>query len=90
MKAGSFTISGDVAAKFPTLGFGAHIRKAWGYVFSTRLEYMYGTGKGQNWLPSTNYELNEAWAEQWLHWPKSILQLQVNCSRSGFRRYFYF
>jgi hypothetical protein len=62
LKVGSFNISGDVASRFPSPGFGVHIRKAFGYVFSARLEYMYGIGKGQNWLRSTNYSLNPAWA----------------------------
>src|SRR5215217_7802964 len=44
VKVGAFTISGDVGAKFPTPGFGLHVRKAFGYVFSMRLEYMYGIG----------------------------------------------
>src|SRR6059058_3549251 len=54
-KIGSPNISGDVASKFPGVGFGAHIRKAFGYVFSARLEYTFGLAKGQNWLPSSGY-----------------------------------
>lgn len=61
LKVGSFNISGDVASKFPSPGFGVHLRKAFGYVFSARLEYMYGIGKGQNWLRSQNYIFNPAW-----------------------------
>jgi outer membrane protein OmpA-like peptidoglycan-associated protein len=61
IKAGMFTPSTDVAALI-TPGFGAHIRKAFGYVFSMRLEYMYGIGKGLNYLPSGNYGKNPAWA----------------------------
>src|SRR5882724_27868 len=49
VKAGTFTIFGDVPAIFPTFGFGAHVRKAFGYVFSLRAEFMYNTGKGLNW-----------------------------------------
>ena len=49
---GMFTVSGDVAAKLPTLGFAAHVRKAFGYVFSLRLQYLNGTGKGMNWVSS--------------------------------------
>ncbi|MBS1562983.1 MAG: OmpA family protein [Bacteroidetes bacterium] len=49
IKAGTFTIFGDVPAIFPTFGFGAHVRKAFGYVFSLRAEFMYGVGKGLNW-----------------------------------------
>ena len=60
-KVGTFNISGDVASKFPSLGLGAHIRKAFGYVFSARLNYMYGQGKGQNWLRSGNYVNNPAY-----------------------------
>src|ERR1035437_5774170 len=37
ISAGIFSISGDVAAKLPTVGFSAHIRKALGYIFSMRL-----------------------------------------------------
>ncbi|MFI5133693.1 MAG: OmpA family protein, partial [Chitinophagales bacterium] len=63
IKAGTFTISGDVPALFPTPGFGLHVRKAMGYVFSLRLEYMYGIGKGLDWLRSENYAKNPAWAK---------------------------
>ena len=62
VKVGAFTISSDVGAQFPTPGFGLHVRKAFGYVFSLRLEYMYGIGKGLSWLPSSNYHKNPAWA----------------------------
>ena len=48
--AGLYNIAGDV----PTLmlwqkggyGFHAHVRKAWGYTLSTRLQYIYGIAKG--------------------------------------------
>ena len=61
VSAGMFSVSGDVAAKIPTLGFAAHVRKAFGYVFSLRLQYLNGTGKGMNWLASENYGKNPAW-----------------------------
>ena len=61
VKVGALTISGDVPSTFPTLGFGAHVRKAFGYVFSMRLEYLYGTAKGLSWNPSTGYARNPAW-----------------------------
>jgi outer membrane protein OmpA-like peptidoglycan-associated protein len=61
VKVGAFTISGDVGARFPTPGFGLHVRKAFGYVFSMRLEYMYGIGKGLNFVSSENYGKNPAW-----------------------------
>jgi outer membrane protein OmpA-like peptidoglycan-associated protein len=61
IKVGTVNISGDVASRFPSPGFGIHVRKAFGYVFSARLEYMYGIAKGQNWLRAANYGLNTAW-----------------------------
>ena len=61
VSAGMFSVSGDVTAKIPTLGFAAHVRKAFGYVFSLRLQYLNGTGKGLNWLASENYGKNPAW-----------------------------
>lgn len=61
VKAGSVNIGGDVSTVFPGFGYGVHIRKALGYVFSLRLEYMNGTAKGLNWQSSRNYSLNEAW-----------------------------
>ena len=61
IKGGSFAVSGDIPAKLPGVGFGAHIRKAIGYVFSLRLQYMYAIGKGLNWNASNNYGNNPAW-----------------------------
>ncbi len=55
------TISGDVSSKVPTFGFSAHVRKAIGYVFSLRLQYLYGDAKGQNWNASENFSRNRAW-----------------------------
>jgi outer membrane protein OmpA-like peptidoglycan-associated protein len=61
IKGGMFNVSGDVASQIAP-GFGVHIRKALGYVFSLRLEYMYGIGKGLNWTRSAGYLNNPAWA----------------------------
>lgn len=58
---GAMTVSGDVSSKFPTLGFGVHVRKAFGYIFSMRLQYINGTAKGLNWQGSYNYAKNDAW-----------------------------
>jgi outer membrane protein OmpA-like peptidoglycan-associated protein len=55
IKAGSFNVTGDVASQLAP-GFGLHIRKALGYVFSLRLEYMYGIGRGMNYLKSQGYQ----------------------------------
>ena len=60
IKGGHFALSSDVASR-PGYGFGAHIRKAFGYVFSARLQYMYASGRGLNWVPSGNYSANDAW-----------------------------
>src|SRR5215216_5638517 len=54
IKAGLFNINGDVSS-LPSYGVGAHIRKAFGYLFSARLNYMQGIGKGLNWKPSGGY-----------------------------------
>jgi outer membrane protein OmpA-like peptidoglycan-associated protein len=64
IKVGSFNISGDVPTEFPTLGAGLHVRKAFGYVFSLRLEYMYGIGKGLHWQQAENYAKNSAWTSR--------------------------
>lgn len=58
---GMFSLSSDVAAKLPTFGFGVHVRKALGYLFSLRLQYVNGTAKGLNWKPSSGYANNPAW-----------------------------
>lgn len=57
---GLFSISSDVSAKLPTFGGAIHLRKALGYVFSLRLQYLYGVAKGQNWQSSRGYANNTA------------------------------
>jgi outer membrane protein OmpA-like peptidoglycan-associated protein len=52
VKGGMPSVSGDVRAWLPTWGFGFHVRKALGYMFSLRLEYDYMDAKGLNWQPS--------------------------------------
>lgn len=62
LKYGLLHVSGDVPSEFFTApNFGLHVRKAFGYVFSLRLEYMYGIGKGLSWLRSENYQKNTPW-----------------------------
>ncbi|MCB0739959.1 MAG: hypothetical protein KDB92_02645, partial [Chitinophagaceae bacterium] len=63
IKAGLFQVSGDIPAKFFSPGFGVHVRKAFGYIFSMRLEYMYGIGKGMDFTRSGNFANNPAWAK---------------------------
>ncbi|MDQ6845170.1 MAG: OmpA family protein [Bacteroidota bacterium] len=62
ISAGMFSVSSDVSAKLPTVGFSAHVRKALGYIFSMRLQYVYGVAKGLNWKPSFGYSNNPAWS----------------------------
>jgi outer membrane protein OmpA-like peptidoglycan-associated protein len=63
IKGGAFSLSSDVPALFPTPGFGVHVRKAMGYIFSLRMEYTYGIAKGLNWQASENFAKNPAWSK---------------------------
>lgn len=59
---GMFTISGDVPVRpFTFPNFAVHVRKAFGYIFSLRLQYLNATGKGLQYLISQNYAKNSAW-----------------------------
>jgi outer membrane protein OmpA-like peptidoglycan-associated protein len=60
IKAGSFKVGGDMPTQLSP-GFGIHVRKAFGYIFSMRLEYMYGIGKGMHFRSTNNYGKNPAW-----------------------------
>ncbi|MBW7913762.1 MAG: hypothetical protein H3C54_08735 [Taibaiella sp.] len=66
---GMYNVSGDVPSLFfwhkgnGGYGFHAHIRKSWGYVFSTRLQYNYGVAKGMAWQEDRNYRWNPAWTD---------------------------
>ena len=57
-----FSVSSDVSAKLPTAGLSVHVRKALGYIFSLRLQYVYGGAKGLNWKPSYGYSNNPVWS----------------------------
>lgn len=50
VKAGMYNVSGDVPSQLlwqgGGYGLGAHVRKSWGYTFSSRLGYEYGIAKG--------------------------------------------
>ena len=54
---GSLLVSGDIKTGLAgkatdgkvNLGYGAHIRKSFGYIFSMRANFMMGTAYGQNW-----------------------------------------
>lgn len=64
---GMFTVSGDIPAsialpdKIQETSFEVHVRKAFGYIFSARLQYMNAWGKGMSWLASYNFNRNPAW-----------------------------
>jgi outer membrane protein OmpA-like peptidoglycan-associated protein len=61
IKTGIVTISGDVASvPFTAPNVGIHVRKAFGYLFSARLEYVHGTAKGLAWQPSAGYRRHGA------------------------------
>lgn len=64
---GLYNVSGDVPSTMLWNGGGyglhAHIRKAWGYTFSTRMQYVYGIAKGMFWQQDRNYKYNPAWVD---------------------------
>lgn len=62
IKAGLMNVSGDIPSQIAFPSLGAHVRKAFGYIFSLRLEYMYGTGKGRTFNAAENFRKNTAWA----------------------------
>lgn len=61
---GTVSISGDVNSRFPTFGFEAHVRKAIGYAFSVRLQYVNGVAKGLNWQAAYNWQKNDAFTDK--------------------------
>jgi hypothetical protein len=63
VKTGIFTVSGDVPATVLTApNFGVHVRKAFGYLFSLRMEYINTVGKGMQWKGDENFWKNTAWS----------------------------
>jgi hypothetical protein len=59
---GTFTVSGDVPVRFFTFpNFAVHVRKAFGYVFSMRLQYLNAQGQGLSQNASENFLKNDAW-----------------------------
>lgn len=59
---GMFTISSDVSVRpFTFPNFTAHVRKAFGYVFSLRLQYLNAKGQGLNYTAAENFLKNPAW-----------------------------
>ncbi len=66
LSVGNVAVSGDVSARIPQIGWGATVRKAFGYIFSARAAYSGGIAKGMNWLPAFNYAKNPAWAKNYI------------------------
>lgn len=62
IKTGLVNISGDIPSQLAVPSMGLHVRKAFGYIFSVRAEYMYGTAKGRTFNPAENFMWNTAWA----------------------------
>src|SRR5215831_9473615 len=58
VKGGLSTVSGDVRSRLPSGGFGIHVRKALGYVFSIRMEYDWLNARGLNFSPSDGFRRN--------------------------------
>lgn len=67
--AGLYNLFADVPTLFlwqkGGYGFHAHVRKAFGYVISSRLQYTYGIAKGLQWQESRNYRYNPAWNQNY-------------------------
>lgn len=61
IKAGLTHVSGDIPAFITPVSLGAHVRKAFGYIFSLRLEYMYGRARGRTFNQANNFYKNTAW-----------------------------
>lgn len=60
---GSYLVSGDVKPVLnPLKSFGATftVRKAFGYIFSMRFQYVYGQAQGRDWQPKANSKYNPA------------------------------
>ncbi len=61
ISAGLFNVMGDVTGRIPTIGEAIHVRKALGYVFSLRAQYLHGVAKGLNFTASDGYQSNLPW-----------------------------
>ncbi len=68
LSVGGLNVSGDVRSKnifnrpqnaMNTLGYSVSLRKAWGYVLSTRLQYIRGNASGYNYQYSEGYRNHE-------------------------------
>lgn len=64
LNGGLFSVSGDVHWK-PYYGFGVSLRKAFGYTFALRGDFIYGVAKGQNYERSSGIDQNPALNGTW-------------------------
>lgn len=86
IKGGLFQVSGDIPAKFLSPGFGLHVRKAFGYIFSLRLEYMYGIGKGYAFRQAENFAKNPAWGTNIVNPAQRYSAPMAITDANGFRK----
>lgn len=82
LSVGNVLVAGDVTPVIPQIGWGAHVRKAFGYIFSARLQYAGGIAKGLNWIPAFNYGKNPAFRNSYIapintQWPNAPLPGQI-------------
>lgn len=82
LSVGNVLVAGDVTPVIPQIGWGAHVRKAFGYIFSARLQYAGGIAKGLNWIPAYNYGKNPAWKSRYVapinqQWPNAPIPGQI-------------
>lgn len=57
---GLYNVVGNIPTKMlwnkGGAGFNFNVRKSWGYIFSTRLQFIYGVGKNMDLQPTANYD----------------------------------
>jgi len=58
IKGGLSSVSSDIRAQIPNGGVGVHVRKAFGYVFSMRMEFDWLNGHGLNYAASAGFKRN--------------------------------
>lgn len=60
---GGMLVNGDVPSILPSFGFSGHVRKAFGYLFSLRLQYTNGVAKGLMYQSAAANIYNPAWLD---------------------------
>jgi hypothetical protein len=64
IKLGTLQLKSDVHGGFG-LNAGVCISRSFTSWFSLNAGYSHGTARGMNWLPATNYRMNDAWADKY-------------------------